>query len=60
MKTQVYDTLIDNAEELVARIAVAAEKIRDKPGVFQNVRTSMGRRCEVCVVVGGRNFEHFL
>ncbi|GFV03492.1 uncharacterized protein TNCV_5060331 [Trichonephila clavipes] len=46
MKSLVYDTPVDNAEELVARIAVAAGEIRNSPGVFQNVRMSMRRRCE--------------
>ncbi|GFY22248.1 putative DD41D transposase [Trichonephila clavipes] len=44
MKLLVYDTPVDNAEELVARIAVAAGEIRNSPGVFQNVRMSMRRR----------------
>ncbi|GFX86254.1 uncharacterized protein TNCV_2561361 [Trichonephila clavipes] len=46
MKSLVYDTPVDNAEELVARIAVAAGEIRNSPGVFQNVRMSMRRRYE--------------
>ncbi|GFV57796.1 hypothetical protein TNCV_3071751 [Trichonephila clavipes] len=44
MKSLVYDTPVYNAEELVARIAVAAGEIRNSPGVFQNVRMSMRRR----------------
>lgn len=60
LKSLVYDTPVDNAEELVARIAVAAGEIRDMPGVFQNVRMSMRRRCEACIVARGRNFEHLL
>ncbi|GFW85226.1 DUF4817 domain-containing protein [Trichonephila clavipes] len=60
IKSLVYDTPVDNAEELVARIAVAAGEIRNSPGVFQNVRMSMRRRCEACIVARGRNFEHLL
>ena len=60
MKSLVYDTPVDNAEELVARIAVAAGEIRNSPGIFQNVRRSMRRRCEACIVARGRNFEHLL
>ncbi|GFU71600.1 uncharacterized protein TNCV_3035401 [Trichonephila clavipes] len=60
MKSLVYDTPVDNAEELVARIAVAAGEIRNSPGVFQNVRMSMCRICEACIVARGRNFEHLL
>ena len=37
MKTLVYDTPVDNAEELVARIAVAAGEIRDMAGVLHNI-----------------------
>ena len=35
MKTLVYETLVDNAEELVVRIAVASGKTRGMPGLFQ-------------------------
>ena len=58
MKMLVYDTPVDNAEILVARIAVVAGEIRDMPGVFQNARMFMHRRCEVCTIAGGRNFKH--
>ena len=34
MKILVYHTPFDNAEELVARIAVAAGEIRDMLGIF--------------------------
>ena len=34
MKTLVYDIPVHNAEELIARIAVAAGEIRDIPEVF--------------------------
>ena len=60
MKTLFYDIPVDIAEELVVRVAVAAGKIRDMSGVFQNVLISMRRRCEVCIVNGGRYFEHLL
>ena len=60
MKTVVYDTHVDNTEELVAIITVAAAEIRDMFGVFQNVRDSMRRRCEVYIVAGGRNLEYLL
>ncbi|GBM80689.1 hypothetical protein AVEN_137215-1 [Araneus ventricosus] len=53
MKTLVYVTPVDNAEELVARRAVAAGEIRDMHGIFQKPRKSMRRRCEACIEVGG-------
>ena len=52
MKTLVLDTPIDNAEELVTRIAVAAGEIRDMPRVFHNVQISMRRRYEMCFEAG--------
>ena len=60
MKTLVYDILVENAEKLAARIAVAGGEIRDMPGVFQNVRISMSLSFEVCIVSGERNFESLL
>ena len=60
MKTLVYDTPVDNAEELVAEIAVAAREIRVILGVFQNVRIFMLRRCEVCIVADGGSFKSLL
>ena len=58
MQTLVYDILFDNAKELGARITIAAGEIPYVPGVFQDVRIYMHRRCEVCIEAGGRNFEH--
>ena len=48
MKTLVYDTLVDNAEELVAKIAVAAGRIRDMRGLCRLFGFSYVRdvRCE--------------
>ncbi|GBO03769.1 hypothetical protein AVEN_141044-1 [Araneus ventricosus] len=60
MKTLVYDTPVDNAEVLVARIALSAGKIRDLHGMFQKTRKSMRLTCEACIEVGGRNFEQYL
>ena len=57
MKSLVYDTPIDNVEELVARIAVAAEEIKDISGVFQNVWISIHQRPEACIIAGGRNMD---
>ncbi|GBM21985.1 hypothetical protein AVEN_263838-1 [Araneus ventricosus] len=39
--------------DVIARISVAAGKMRDRPGIFQNVRNSMRRRCESCVTTSG-------
>ncbi|GFU16021.1 hypothetical protein TNCV_1299861 [Trichonephila clavipes] len=47
-------------EGLIARISVAAGRIVDMPGIFQNVRNSLQRRCQTCKTTCGRNFEHLL
>ncbi|GBL90863.1 hypothetical protein AVEN_27977-1 [Araneus ventricosus] len=60
MKSRVYDTRVTSDFDLVARIVEAVARVRDTPDQFERVRGSMYRRCEVCIVVGGRNFEHFL
>jgi len=38
----------------------AAETIRNIPGVFERTQQSFLRRCQSCIDVGGRNFEHLL
>ncbi|GFY11111.1 hypothetical protein TNCV_4470971 [Trichonephila clavipes] len=35
--------------DLVARISIAAARIREMPGVFEDVRQSMSRRCRACI-----------
>ena len=61
MKSLIYDDgPVDSAEDLVARISVAAANIREMPGVFANVRRSLRRRFQALVRVGGRNFEQLL
>ncbi|GFW55852.1 transposase-like protein [Trichonephila clavipes] len=60
MKSLVYETPVNSAEELVARISAAAGEIRKTPEMLSNVRRSMKRRCEACITCGGRQFEHLL
>ncbi|GBN02140.1 hypothetical protein AVEN_124771-1 [Araneus ventricosus] len=48
MKSLVYETPVDSAEELVARIVVTADEINTTPGIFERVRQSFLRRCELC------------
>lgn len=60
IKALVYETTINSAEELVARIVAAAGEVKDTPNVFDKIRSSMRRRCEACITANGRNFEHFL
>ncbi|GFV90698.1 uncharacterized protein TNCV_2224141 [Trichonephila clavipes] len=47
-------------QDLVARLSVAAGHVIDMPDVFSDLSRSMRRRCECCVTVGGRTFEHLL
>ncbi|GBM97255.1 hypothetical protein AVEN_264451-1 [Araneus ventricosus] len=60
VKSLVYETPVNSAEVFVARIAAAAGEVRDTPGIFANVRSSMRRRCEACIPAWGRNFDHLL
>ncbi|GFW05831.1 uncharacterized protein TNCV_603031 [Trichonephila clavipes] len=60
MKSLVYETPVNSAEELVARISATAGEIRNTPEMLSNVRRSMKRRCEACITCGGCQFEHLL
>ncbi|GFX37199.1 transposable element Tc3 transposase [Trichonephila clavipes] len=55
MKSLVFETPVNSAEELVARISAAAGEIRNTPEMLSNVRRSMKRRCEACITCGGRH-----
>ncbi|GFX32849.1 uncharacterized protein TNCV_889851 [Trichonephila clavipes] len=46
MKSLVYETPVNSAEELVARISAAAGEIRNTPEMLSNVQRSMKRRIE--------------
>jgi hypothetical protein len=60
MKSLVYETPIPSREDLVARIVAAGAAIQDTPNIFENVRQSIIRRYNTCILVGGRTFEQFL
>ena len=60
MKALVFNTPVNNAVELIGRIAVASEEIRGMPEVFQNVWISMRQRCDVLIVADGRKIEYLL
>ncbi|GBN79146.1 hypothetical protein AVEN_272646-1 [Araneus ventricosus] len=60
MKSLVYEASVDSTEDLVARIAVDADKINTTPGIFERVRQSFLRRCELCNDTRGRQFQHLL
>jgi hypothetical protein len=50
MKENVYDTEVEDSEDLLRRIRIAAEDIRGQPRLFIDVRNSIRRNCEVCLV----------
>ncbi|GBN96425.1 hypothetical protein AVEN_170718-1 [Araneus ventricosus] len=60
VKSLVFETPANSAEDLVARIGAAAGEVRDTLGIFADVRSSMRRRCEACITAQGPNFEHLL
>ncbi|GFX05838.1 hypothetical protein TNCV_1662771 [Trichonephila clavipes] len=47
-------------KDLIVRISVAAGRISDMPGIFENVRNSVQHRCQAYHSTSGRNFEHLL
>ncbi|GFW27439.1 hypothetical protein TNCV_162841 [Trichonephila clavipes] len=57
MKSLVYETPVNSAEELVERISAAAGEIRNTPEMLSNVRRSMKRRCEACITCDGRQLN---
>ncbi|GFX66403.1 hypothetical protein TNCV_343771 [Trichonephila clavipes] len=60
MKSLVYETPVNSAKELVARISAAGGEIRNTPEMLSNVRRSMKRRCEACITCDGRQqFSRF-
>ncbi|GFW70313.1 uncharacterized protein TNCV_5131391 [Trichonephila clavipes] len=60
MKSLVYASFLDSDESLVAMIAVVARDIREMPGVFANVRQSLRRWCEACILAVRCSFEQVL
>ncbi|GFU06238.1 uncharacterized protein LOC103524116 [Trichonephila clavipes] len=55
-----YETPVPEVEVLIVRISVAAGRIRDMTGIFQNVRNSMLYRCQLCQITSERNFKRLL
>ncbi|GBM44319.1 hypothetical protein AVEN_232111-1 [Araneus ventricosus] len=60
MESLVHETPVDSAEDLGARIVVAADVINTTRGIFERMRQSFLRRCELCNVTRGRHFERLL
>ncbi|GFS84936.1 uncharacterized protein TNCV_1305501 [Trichonephila clavipes] len=51
---------VPSVKYLIARISVATERISDIAGIFQNIRNSMQRHCQIFQTTSGRNIEHLL
>ncbi|KAJ4432107.1 hypothetical protein ANN_20722 [Periplaneta americana] len=60
MKSLVYETPVETAEDLVALVVVAAGEIADTPGVIERVYENIIRRYNACNEVGGRHIEPHL
>lgn len=60
IKSLVYTTPIENEDDLINRIIAACNTVRNTPGIFERVRSSMRRRAESCIIVGGGHFQQFL
>lgn len=60
LKSIVYSVPIQNEEHLRERIISGCEYIRNMPGIFENVRQSMRRRCDACIMTTGGHFEQLL
>lgn len=57
MERLVYETPVDTVEDLVARIVMAGEEIRQDAGVFARVRAEWLDRCRRCITANGGHVE---
>lgn len=60
MEDHVYATPVESEEDLIARVVMAGEAIRQDPGVFARVRAAWLERCQKCVEQNGGHVEHVL
>lgn len=60
LKALVYNTPINNLEDLKDRIIDSCDIIRNTEGIFQRVRDNMKRRAQACIAAGGGHFQHFI
>ena len=56
----IYQSLVDSAEDLVAKIIVAADKFSAAQGIFERERQSLFCCCELCNTTLGSHFEQLL
>jgi len=60
MKQKVYIVVIESREQLLDRIDIAAEKIRQNHGEIQRTTQSVSFRAQACLQSGGEHFENLL
>lgn len=58
LKTLVYSVPIENEAQLQERIISQCEVIRNTPGIFERVRSSMRNRFAGCIDMNGGHFQH--
>lgn len=56
----VYNTPVQDVEDLRQRVIDAFQTIRDTEGIFANVIGSFHRRLEACIQADGGHFEQFI
>lgn len=57
METAVYETPVDDVDDLMARIVMAGEVVREDAGVFGRVRGKWLARCRRCIEANGGHVE---
>lgn len=60
LKTLVYQIPVNTREELKERILNAFNIIRSKPQQVKTSKSSLMRRCRLCIQTNGGHFEHLL
>lgn len=60
LKSLVYQTPVQNLEDLRNRVIESCRLIQDSPGIFNRIRASMRRRVDSCVTARGGHFQHLL
>lgn len=59
LKDLVYQNRINNEEQLRHSIQLAVQKINEN-NYARKIKNSFIKRCRVCIITGGRHFEHLL
>lgn len=60
MEKMVYETPVEDVDDLAARIVLAGEEIRNDPDVFERMRVNWLSRIDQCIVQEGGHIEQLL